>query len=521
MLGELEHFGQVLTRNAVFYRDEPGLAMGAEAYTWRQNEARANRLAHALQSLGLRQGDHVAVWANNSIAFVETQFALARLGMVTVPLNTRLTPVEARGILDDAQAKALFLGDEHLESGREAATGSDRCDMLLGLGGGDGDIPSYASLLERRPSEHAPELERRIAPDDLLHLLYTSGTTGFPKGVMYTHQSALWTLLIHVLAIGSHHRHRVMLPSPLFSAAGFAGITCALGVGSPTHLLQFSIDGALELLDRERITFTNLVPTTVKLLLEQPDFGRYDLSHLEVLLYGGSPMPEPTLRLADSKLRCGFRQSFATSETGLSGTVLEPHEHREALDREDRRHLLLSCGRPQVAVGVRLLDDDWNEVPTGEVGEVAVHCAGNMLGYWNRPEATAEVMKDGWLRTGDVARRDEEGFHYLIDRKGDMIVSGAFNVYPTEVERVLLEHEAVRDVAVIGVPDDTWVEAVMAYVVLKEGAETDTDAILAHASEHLANYKRPKTVELIDEIPRNPAGKPLRRVLRAPHWPEK
>jgi acyl-CoA synthetase (AMP-forming)/AMP-acid ligase II len=254
------------------------------------------------------------------------------------------------------------------------------------------------------------------------------------------------------------------------------------------------------------------VPTTLRLLLEHPRFAEYDLSALEVLLYGGSPMPEATLRQAAARLSCGFRQTFATSETGLAGTVLEPEDHRAAL--AERPELLLSCGRPQVGVGVRLVGEDGLEVAPGEVGEVAIACAGNMVGYWNRPEETAKVLRDGWVRTGDLARGDPEGFFYLVDRKGDLIVSGAYNVAPSEVERVLLGHPTVADCAVVGVPDPRWGEAVQAFVVMRAGAALDETELLAFARAHLADFKRPKTVVAVDEIPRNAAGKTLRRILR-------
>ncbi len=513
MLGELRHFGDLLTRNALLYGDREGLVMGQERLTWRQSEARTNRLANALRRRGLHQGERVAILSRNNVAFVEALFALARSGLVAVPVNARLTAAEVAGVLDDCEAAALLAGDAHLKTGRDAAGRTPSVRLVAGLGDGHGEIPSYRRLLDEG-DENEPPLERPIAGDDLLILLYTSGTTGFPKGVMYSHRRALLGTLIHVLAIGSAQRHRVMLPSPLYSAAGFAGIACHVAVASPCHLLDFSVEVALEVLARERITFTNLVPTTLRMLLEHPDFDAGDLSHLEVLLYGGSPMPEPVLRRASEVLACGFRQTFATSETGLAGTVLEPEDHRQALTDSAREHLLRSCGRPQVGVGVRLLDDDWREVVDGEVGEMAVACDANMIGYWNRPEATAEVLRGGWLKTGDLGRRDGDGYFYLVDRLHDMIVTGALNVYPSEIERVLREHPGVADCAVVGLPDPKWGEAVTAFVVRRPDAEATSAALLDVCRRALAGYKRPKSVRFVDEIPRNPAGKPLRRVLR-------
>ncbi len=513
MLGDLRHFGDLLTRNARLYGDAEGLVMGQERLTWRRAEARVNRLAYALGRRGLLLGERVAVLSHNRLAFALALFALARLGLVAVPINYRLRTGEVARILKDCEAAALLAGPEHLEVARDAAGRVSSVRMIAGLGEGRGDIPSYDRLLaEGEAGEPVPE--RPVAGDDLLAVLYTSGTTGSPKGVVYSHRQALIGTLIHVLAIGSARRHRVMLPLPLYSAAGFGGIACALAAGSACHLLRFSAGEALEVLGRERITYTAMVPAMVRMMLEHPDFESHDLSRLEVLLYGGAPMPEDVLRRASEVLTCGFRQTFATSETGLAGTVLEPEDIRRALDDPAAIHLLGSCGRPQIGVGVRILDDDWREVDAGDLGDLAVACDGNMIGYWNRPAATAEVSRDGWLKTGDVGRRDAEGYFYLVDRKHDMIVTGALNVYPSEVERALARHPGVADCVVVGLPHETWGEAVTAFVVPRPDAELEEADLLEFCSRRLAGYKRPRSIRFTGEIPRNPTGKPLRRVLR-------
>ena len=383
MLGDLRHFGDLLRRNARLYGGETGLAEEGTAYSWRQTYGRVLRLASSLEAAGLRRGERVILLGGNSIAFVEALFALAGSGRVPVPVNTRLTAAELEGIADDCRAAGILAGAGFLETAQEVAESSGTLRFVGALGEVPqrqlGAVPSYGSLLAGG-AEDEELFARAIAPEELLLLLYTSGTTGFPKGVMYSHGGALQATLVHVLAIGSAHRHRVMLPSPLYSAAGFAGIACAVAVGSFSFVLQFSLEAALKVLARERITFTNLVPTTLRMLLDHPELPRYDLSSLEVLLYGGSPMREEILRRADEALSCGFRQTFATSETGLAGTVLEPEDHRRALDDPARASLLLSCGRPQVGVGIRLLGPDGAEVPAGEVGEVSIACSGNMLG---------------------------------------------------------------------------------------------------------------------------------------------
>jgi fatty-acyl-CoA synthase len=246
---------------------------------------------------------------------------------------------------------------------------------------------------------------------------------------------------------------------------------------------------------------------------------KFDLSALETILYGGSPIPIPVLREAKKKLpHVGFRQTFASTETGLKGTVLEPAEHELALNDPEWEHLLVSCGRPQTNVQVAIWDVEGNELPFGSVGDIAVRSEANIAGFWNNATATAESIVNGWVLTGDVARMDEEGYFYLVDRKKDMIVTGAFNVYPSEVERVLQLHPAVYEVAAIGIPSEQWGEAIKACVVLRPQMSASEEDIISFCEGKLAGYKKPKTVDFVASLPRNPTGKVLHRQLREKYW---
>lgn len=507
IFGGLSSAGDLLARNARNYPNQIGLIFGEKRFTWKELDERAKAFANSLFELGLEQGDRVAIYAKNSNQWVEALFGLAQVGLVSVTVNYRLTANEVAFIVENSGAKAIICDDSTEQNSLQVKEKLESLKQVIN--------PKLFENLIKENKSATCNPQPAIRGDEPCMLLYTSGTTGFPKGAVYSHYSLLVGMLVHVHAIASRQTHRVMLPSPLYSAAGIAGIYCAVYVGSQISLINFDVETACQTIERDKITFTNLVPTTIQMLLASEVSRKYDLSSLEVLLYGGSPIPEPVLRSAMERFpKCGFRQTFATTETGCAGTVLEPAEHREALENPTKRHLLQSCGRAQTNVDVRIVDDEWNFLPANEIGEIAVRTEANMIGYWNNQEATAKVLKNGWLRTGDMARMDEEGYFYLVDRKNDMIVSGALNVYPSEVERVLQEHPAIYEVAVIGVPSEKWGEEVKAIVVLKEGANASEKDIINFCEGKIAGFKKPKSVEFIDKLPRNLTGKILKKELR-------
>ena len=519
--------GDLLARNARVMGRDMGLIFGDTRLTWREANARANRFANELQKLGVRRGDRVALYARNSHQWVEALFGLAKIGAVSVTVNYRLAAPEVEYIVKDAGATAILCDETTAANALAAANNCNTVKHIIGINALESGVENYEQMVSAG-DEREPLLQSAfriphsaIGFDEAAMLLYTSGTTGFPKGAIYTHGSLLVGMLVHVNAIASNRTHRVMLPSPLYSAAGIAGIYCAAYVGSQIALINYDVKTACETIEHEKITFTNLVPTTIQMLLAHEESRKHDLTSLEALLYGGSPIPETVLREAMERFpRCGFRQTFATTETGCAGTVLEPRDHREALDNPQLAHRLQSCGRQQVNVDVRVADADGATLPPDEVGEICVRTEANMLGYWNNPEATAKTLRNGWLYTGDLARMDADGYVYLVDRKNDMIVSGALNVYPSEVERVLQQHPAVYEVAVIGVPSEKWGEAVKAVVALKEGANVSENELIQFCEGKIAGFKKPKSVDFVDKLPRNLTGKVLRRELREKYWQE-
>jgi long-chain acyl-CoA synthetase len=506
IFGGLTTAGDLLSRNARNFPGDVGLIFGEKKFTWKELDNRSKLFADSLLKSGLERGDRVAIYAKNSNQWVEALFGLAQVGLVSVTVNYRLTANEVAFIVENSGAKAIICDESTEQNAIEVKAKVDCLQHII-------NRQLFENLVEQNKS--AIRNPQPASGSDAAMLLYTSGTTGFPKGAIYSHYSLLVGMLIHVHAIASRQTHTVMLPSPLYSAAGIAGIYCAVYVGSQISLINYDVETACKTIERDKITFTNLVPTTIQMLLASDVSKKYDLSSLEVLLYGGSPIPENVLREAMSRFpKCGFRQTFATTETGCAGTVLEPSEHRLALENVEKKHLLQSCGRPQTNVDVQIVDEDWSFLPANEVGEIAIRTEANMVGYWNNDAATERALRNGWLRTGDMARMDADGYLYLVDRKNDMIVSGALNVYPSEVERILQEHKSIFEVAVIGVPSEKWGEEVKAVVVLKEGAEVSESEIIRFCDGKLAGFKKPKSVEIIDKLPRNLTGKILKKDLR-------
>ncbi|MBX7219282.1 MAG: long-chain-fatty-acid--CoA ligase [Blastocatellia bacterium] len=520
IFGDLNNCGELLTRNARKYGRETGIVDGDTRLTWQALNERANRFVSGLQTLGVKFGERVCFLSKNCHQFVEALFGLGKIGVAPVMVNYRLAEPEVEYIVRNSGASVILVGAEYAPLATSIARRVEHLRLVVVLGNVQTAEPKLVAYEQisglGNPAEPRPD--RPVETDDLALLLYTSGTTGFPKGAIYSHHSLLVGMFVHVHAIDSRYGRRVMLPSPLYSAAGIAGIYCSVYVGSLSVLINFEPQLALETLVRERITFTNLVPTTIHMLCQREDIREYDFSHLEVLLYGGAPMPEPVLRRAAEIFGCDFRQTFAATETGCAGTVLEPFEHRLALTDPVWAGRLASCGRPQCNVDVRVVNEQGMDVKPGEIGEIIVKTEANMLGYWNNPEATAETIRDGYVYMADMATVDDEGFIFLVDRKKDLIISGALNIYPSEVERILAQHPGVAECAVIGVPHEKWGEAVKAVVVLKSGMTVTETELIAFCEGKIAGFKKPKSVDLVERLPRNPTGKVLRRVLREPYW---
>ncbi|ALE78390.1 fatty acid--CoA ligase [Pseudonocardia sp. TMWB2A] len=490
----------LLDRVTALGADRPAVSLDDRTVTFGELDARANRVAHALAAAGLRPGDRLAVLLRNTPEYVEVLFGSARAGVVLVALNWRLAAPEIAAVLGDARPALVLTGrgEAHL-----LPAGTD--PLLLEDG--------YEAWLAGHPAT-PPDVP--VGPDDVVLQLYSSGTTGLPKGVLITHANLAYTPRMGREFYGMGPDTVNLVPSPLFHIGGIGYGLTALGQGGHTVLLSaLTPEHLLAELERRRVTHAFAVPAVVAALLTAPGIAEADLSALDRIAYGGAPMTEALLRRAIDVLGCGFMAVYGMTETSGTVVTLTPDEHDPG---GPRAHLLRSVGRPLPWLEVALTDPVTGApVADGEVGEIRVRSGQNTPGYWNRPQETAAALDDGWLRTGDAAWRDADGYLHLHDRIKDMIITGGENVYPAEVENALAAHPSVGDVAVIGVPSPRWGETVAAVVVPAEGAVVDAEALLADVRTRLARYKCPTSVTIVDSLPRNASGKVLKRELRAAH----
>ena len=492
--------------------EAPMFTTGPETVTWGAFYERATGVATALSAAGVVAGDRVAYLDRNGIEYFEVLFGCALLGAVDVAVNWRLSPDEMAVVVEDAGAVVLVHGDDYEEPAGVVRRRVASVRHFVRL-------DEFATWRSARPAVD-PGFEP--GPDDVILQMYTSGTTGLPKGVMTSGRN------IATILRGAVEKYRVgpdtvsMVAMPLFHIGGTGWALAGMSRGGHSVIVR-DIDPArvLRTIEEHRVTSAFVVPAVLMMLLGAPELATTDVGSLRTIFYGASPISEDLLVRSMEALGCDFAQVYGLTETTGAITVLPPEDH-DPVGR--RAHLLRSAGVPLSYVELRIVDSVTGAMlPTGAVGEVMTRSDQNMLGYWNQPEETASVLSgEGWFRTGDAGWVGEDGHLFLHDRIKDMIVSGGENVYPAEVENTLSGHPGVADVAVIGVPDDRWGETVKAIVVRSTAAVGD-DAVLAldivdHARQRLAHYKCPTSVEFVEALPRNPSGKVLKRDLRAPYW---
>lgn len=526
--------GDLSRLNAVRYPRKPALIMDGVELTYAELDRRSNQLAHALIEQGVGAGDRVALLAFNRLDYAIVTQAVAKCGALLVPMNFRFGPEEIRHVLCDAEPKVMLLEPGFERATREAiakgappprlialtdapgvpaGTGSiapaaraPHADAPHAVAGPQTEPPSADALAAACPSTAPPVT---VDPQSPCVIMYTSGTTGFPKGVLVSHATYFKIYLATAIETRMRHDDVYLMAVPMFHAAGLnMALHQALFMGSTgiIHRGSFDPEAIFPLIETYRITLAILVPTTLALLAFHPRVGEFDLSSLDKIFYGSMPITPPILAKAREIFpHADFNQLYGSTEAGMVGALRSEHHERWSQ----------TTGRQALLTESRIVDDRGDPVPVGGVGEIIVNQRTmGMIGYWRNPEATRETIRDGWIYTGDLARVEPEGFFTLVDRRNDVIISGGENIYPKEVENVLATHPAVREVAVFGLPDPLYGESVSAAVVLWPGKHVTPEALEAHCRAQLASYKRPRRVEFLDALPRNASDKVQKRRLR-------
>jgi acyl-CoA synthetase (AMP-forming)/AMP-acid ligase II len=511
------HIGHFLTRAAQRWPARPAWLQDERVITFRQAEARVNRLAHALSALGARPGDRIGMLVPNCFQGLETILAPMKGGMAVVPMNFRLHPDEHTYMLNDSGARVLIYGEEfcqHLETMRRHLT---TVEHYICVGTPTSGDLSFEELLRGQP-ETPPQVT--IAPQDLAWLFYTSGTTGRPKGAMLSQRNLLTMVQLFQLDINPAVATDVLLHAAAITHGSGCAIFHHIARGAASAFpatRSFDPPAIFAAIQRYGVTTMFLAPTMVHMLTQSPARADYDLSSLHTIFYGGGPMYVEQLQEALRAFGPIFVQLFGQGECPMCITSLSKEEHITAGDPVKLRRLG-SAGRETTGVRVRIINDDDQDLPSGEHGEIAIRSDLVMQGYWNQPEATAETLRNGWHHTGDVGFLDDDGYLYITDRKKDMIISGGSNIYPREIEEVICQHPAVLEVSVVGVPDVKWGESVKALVVTRPGMTVTAAEIIEHCRHGLASYKKPSCVEFLDILPKNAYGKILKRELREQYW---
>jgi acyl-CoA synthetase (AMP-forming)/AMP-acid ligase II len=510
--------GTLLTKSARTFPKNLAVAHGHKKFTYAQFNSRINRLANALAGLGIKRGDNVALVQYNYPEMLESMFACFKAGYGAVPINFRLHPNEFGFIIDHSQAKAVIVSPEFNEAISYIRDRIPLARYLITLSGAEGELLDYEKLISAESDQWD---DAHVQPDDLAWLFYTSGTTGLPKGAMLTHRNLLaMTMNFYAdMCPGLGPDDAILHAAPLSHGSGLYALP-NIGKAAANIILEsksFDPELVLKTIEEYRITNMFAAPTMVKLMAESPAVGRYDYKSLKAFSYGGAPMLVEDLKEAMVKLGPCLVQLFGQAESPMTITYLSHRDH--VLDgTPEQMRRLASAGFPRTDVEVKIFDSEDKELSPGEMGEIVTRSDLVMKGYWRNPEATADTIKNGWLHTGDMGYMDESGYLFIMDRSKDMIISGGENIYPREIEEVLVRHPAIREVAVIGVPDPKWGEAIKAVVALLPGQSATEEELIEFCKDNIASYKKPKSVDFVHELPKNNYGKILKRELRATYW---
>jgi len=505
---------EALTHSLDRFADLVAVTVEGSEYTYGELDQRSNAVANALANRGVEPGDRVALMMSNCLGYMIADLAVLKAGAVKLPLNDMLTEDEFEYMLSDSGTETVIAGAEFTDTLSSLDASVDTLKRGIAI---DSDSEQFDSLsdLESEGDTAAPP-SISISPEDPVGHFYTGGTTGDPKGVIHSHDNFLQNVYAHITELDLTGDDTLLLMTPLPHSAGlFLWAGMLLGAESVIRP-GFDPEQSLRDIEEHEVTWSFLVPTMIYTILDEPALDTTDTSSLETLVYGAAPMTPARLEEGLAEFGPVFTQFYGQTEVPNIITILSKKEHRNALE-EGQEQRLSSAGQPALMADVKIVDTETGErQPTGREGEILASAPYVMDEYWGLPEKTAETIEDGWVHTGDVGKRDEDGYVYLLDRKSNMIISGGMNVYSTDVEDVLAKHPAVAQVAVIGVPDKKWGEVVTA-IVVPDGGATEAD-ILEFADNKLGDYKRPKQVDFSDELPKTPYGKIDKKALREPYW---
>ena len=507
-------FADIVYRQSLLRPDKVAYIYGKEQLTYAQFNAKVNRLVHALQDMGVRKGDAIGLLSWNCLDYAIIYGAAMKGGYIISRFNPRLQAEELDYLINYSEVKTLFVGLELV-----GVTEALRPKIL--------SVRNYISMEAKVPNmmymhdvmDAHPDDEPyvNVEEDDGFFIIYTSGTTGVPRGAVYSHRNAWDDARTYIINLSIQPDDKHIQVSPMFHIAGDTMVRSILYMGGCNIILK-SFDPALtlQLIQTHKATHVSIVPTHLVAMLALPDVKKYDVKSLKFIWYGGSPMPVEVLKRGLETFGPIFGQGYGQSESGPAICHLSKEDHNVLGKPEEKR--LASVGQPDIGVQVRVVNDKDEDVGPGDLGEIIVRSKHNMLGYWKKPKDTSTTIVKGWLHTGDIGQYDEKGYVFLVDRKKDMIISGGENVFPREIEEVLYRNPKVHEVAVIGIPDPYWVEKVHAVVSLKKGATATPAELIDFAKKSLAGYKAPKSVEFVEALPKNAAGKIMKRELREKYW---
>ncbi|WP_137921398.1 AMP-binding protein [Hydrogenophaga sp. 2FB] len=507
--------GRFVTRSARYWPENTAILFRDQAISYRQLDERSNRLANALIALGARKGDRVAIQSYNRPELIEFECAMYKAGLVKVALNARLSPAETVETVNNAQARILLVGPAHLAEVAKLVPQLPEVERFVAIDGSHEGFLDYEALLAQAATT-SPDVE--MAMDDLAVLHFTSGSTGKLKAAMQTVGNRMASLRKVIMGrMRAKPGDVLALVGPITHASGMFIQPFLYQGGTILLHERFDAEAFLASVEKHRVTACFLVPTMINMIVAHPRVGDFDLGSLRDVTYGSAPIAPSRIKEAWKIFGPVLSQGYGAGETTGGLVILNAEDHRIAIE-EGREDLLLSCGRTFGEAQLRLVNDAGQEVAQGEIGEILIKGPDVFAGYWREPEISASTLVDGWLHTGDLARMDPNGYISIVDRKKEMIISGGFNVYPTEVEQVLYRHPAIYEACVVGVPDATWGEAIKAVVVLREGHTVAAEALVDHCRGFLADFKKPRSVDFVQELPKNANGKLSRKELRERYW---